>query len=410
MESGAGLSQRFLSAISLSENLADPERVSECNRDLSATIKMQVIGLTDAVLETSVRYLWLGNLMLRVMRFACLLTPIIASTIGFAENKEKEAAELMHRAKQLSDIRAEGSLPFRLKASIKLTAEDGSVSEGAYIENWVSPEMWRTEVVAGALNETEVAMGRKLSVLSTSPLLTDFISPRITAAHEHLLAFRLDGNWFQLDWRPSKIEDRTSASWSLRCISVNNPFGWTQEFCFDRSNGLLLVRSSTKKDAPYACTYLDFQKFGDKLYPRTIQCLRNGRPALQAALTELTKLESPNPALFGPLPNARELSHCPHVGVPAQVRVADMMSFHLQSQEPIELLFIVGADAKPRNAMLSHSGGIESEDKQAVNSLKHWSFKSATCDGIPVDSEMSIIVPNIAAHGVDTGVYPRTLK
>ncbi len=88
----------------------------------------------------------------------------------------------------------------------------------------------------------------------------------------------MDGNWLLLDYKPSKIEERTNASWSLRCIDVNNPFGWTSELCFDRDKGLLLAKSSTKKDAPYACTYLDYQNFGGKLFPRSIECLKNGRP------------------------------------------------------------------------------------------------------------------------------------
>ncbi len=328
----------------------------------------------------------------------------VVCSFSVAESKSEQAAALITRARQVSDIRAEGSPPFHLRAMIRIIADDGVVNEGSYEETWASPEMWRTEIDAGSLKQTEVAKDRKLSVLSTWPLVTDFISPRITAAHEHLLGFQM--NWLRMDYRPSKLEDRSTATWSLRCITVENPFGWTSEFCFDRDKGTLMASSSTKKEAPFGCTYLEYQKFGDKFFPTSIQCLKQGRPALQAKVVELAKLPATNSALFTPPPNARELSYCPHGGTPAQVRTANMMSFHFPDQGPILITFVVGPDAHPYDAVLSRSSGNKAQDDSALHSLKNWGFKAATCDGVAVSSEMQIVVPNIAAHGIDSDAHP----
>jgi hypothetical protein len=131
-----------------------------------------------------------------------------------------------------------------------------------------------------------------------------------------------------------------------------------------------------------------------------MQCLKNGRPVLQGTITELTKMESQDASLFSPLQGGRELSHCPHVGLQGKVRSANVMTYLLRSREPIEISFVLGADGKPREAVLAHSGGIASEDKLALSSLGNWRFIPASCDGTPVDSEMQVVVPNLAAHSM----------
>ena len=335
----------------------------------------------------------------------CLLVSLCAIFLRPAllgESKKEEAAHLISNVKRLSDIRAEGSPAFQLKAKVQLFGMNGTAAEGTYLEDWNSPEVWRTEIEASGFSQIEVAKNRTVSIMSTLPLLTDFISPRITALHEHLVAFHLDGNWLLEDeWRPSKITDQEAGSMSLRCIDVESPFSWQGALCFDRNTGLIAAKSTTKKDAPYGCTYANYQKFGDKWFPRTIECYREGRPALEATVVELVKQTAPD-SLFADPPGARDLSYCPHEGFPAKVVSADIMSFHLPAS--VGVSFIVGADSKPRDPHVTHSGGAAA-DKSALRGLDHWGFKAATCDGKAVTSEMEIVIPaGLAAHGADMAV------
>jgi hypothetical protein len=132
---------------------------------------------------------------------------VLMASLAFAESTEKKAAALIEHAKQFSDIRAAGSPAFRLKENIKIVFDDGTVGDGTYAETWASPEIWRTEIAAGAFSQVEVVKDRKLSILSNVPLVADFISPRITSAHELLLGFHMNSNWFVLDYKPSRIEE-----------------------------------------------------------------------------------------------------------------------------------------------------------------------------------------------------------
>jgi hypothetical protein len=64
----------------------------------------------------------------------------LSLSTAFASKKEVEAASLIERTRQLSDIRAEGSSPFRLKLNFKVTRKkDGAVLEGT----WSSKTQWR---------------------------------------------------------------------------------------------------------------------------------------------------------------------------------------------------------------------------------------------------------------------------
>ena len=82
----------------------------------------------------------------RRLFFLVLSLSVIVSTC-FGISKESEAASLIERAKQLSDIRAEGAPGFRLKIAFKIVKEDGSVAEGTYTEVWASKARWRKDMV-----------------------------------------------------------------------------------------------------------------------------------------------------------------------------------------------------------------------------------------------------------------------
>jgi hypothetical protein len=64
----------------------------------------------------------------RTLVLAFVLTLLLST--AFAITKEIEAASMIERAKQLSDIRGEGSAPFRLTLNFRAIKEDGAEMEG----------------------------------------------------------------------------------------------------------------------------------------------------------------------------------------------------------------------------------------------------------------------------------------
>jgi len=107
-------------------------------------------------------------MLLRSERPVFLLALILLNAVGFAENKEKEAAALIQRAKHQSDIRAEGAPAFQLRSSFAITRDDGTRIEGTYTETWVSSKLWRREVVTSDFRRIIVGEGVKTWQLDSS--------------------------------------------------------------------------------------------------------------------------------------------------------------------------------------------------------------------------------------------------
>ncbi len=76
--------------------------------------------------------------MFRFRSLSLLFALTLIAPLSVAENKTEEAAALVARAKQLSDIRAADSPPFRLKANIMIVSDDGGSDKGTYVETWAS--------------------------------------------------------------------------------------------------------------------------------------------------------------------------------------------------------------------------------------------------------------------------------
>src|SRR5712692_3032027 len=80
-----------------------------------------------------------GRLMIAryFLFFVFASATLVPSLFADKTDKAREAAALQDRAKQLSDIRAQGAPAFQLKATFRITKEDGSVADGRYTELWV---------------------------------------------------------------------------------------------------------------------------------------------------------------------------------------------------------------------------------------------------------------------------------
>ena len=145
------------------------------------------------------------------MLLLAVTLPLFSST-ALGSNKEAEAASLIERARQLSDIRAEDAPAFRLKLNFKAIKGDGSVLEGTYTEVWVSKTQWRRETVVGDIRRPEVAAGQKRFLLEPVKALPEHI--------RDLAALSETGRFQPEAWKPEKIENRKLNGSSVRCVET----------------------------------------------------------------------------------------------------------------------------------------------------------------------------------------------
>ena len=198
----------------------------------------------------------------RILPSLVLTLALFVST-AIADSPDAQAASLIQRAKQLSDIRAEGS-PAQLKLTIKVFRNDGSVLEGGYAEVWVSNKQWRRETVLGDFRRTEVAVGKKRWLLDSTDAVPEHVG-EISAIYA-MDSFELES------WKPAKVKDTEIKvkGLSLSClVAEHGLFGGKSALCFDKSNGALALQISpfhtTTRIVDRTCSWADYEKFGDRL-------------------------------------------------------------------------------------------------------------------------------------------------
>lgn len=269
-----------------------------------------------------------------------LLTAVSLSlSTAFASKKEVEGASLIERAKQLSDIRAEGLSPFRLKLSFKVTTKkNGAALQGIYTETWASQTQWRRDTIIADSHRIEVAAGQQRWLVESSQPL-----PETARNLPALLAL---GRLQPEVWKPERIEKRKLNGASLRCIEAEPEvraglrIAAVQQteipseapmLCFDASSGLLaaeiepqpdtyeqytssnppLVLCCKRSSHTSSCFFSDYQKFGERAVARSYHCIEDGHPILDGIVTELVTEANFDLSLFAVVEAVKERTGCP---------------------------------------------------------------------------------------------------
>lgn len=308
-----------------------------------------------------------------------LLVALLLTSTALGSNKrDEEAAALIARAKQLSDIRAEGEPAFRLKISFKTIKDDGSASEGEYTEIWVSKTNWRRQVVAGDFRRTQIAVEGKRWILSSGGATPRYVGD----------VFRLSDirNLRPDDWKPWKLENREVNGVSARCLETA-PSPNTSAACFDQTTAALILEStlSYAARAQMVCSYADYEKFGDRVFARFHACDVGGHRKIEARVLELTVDPTPDPALFLPPDGAKESESCLAGKRGPTLLHGESPSLPRGTKHggTVVMSLVVGIDGKPDNLRITSSpnGAL---GQAAMDSVKNWRFNPAMFDGEPI--------------------------
>ena len=317
-----------------------------------------------------------------------LLGVILAASLGFAEKQEEESKALVDRAKQLSDLRAEGAPAFRLKTSFKVFKKGSSGTEGTYTETWISRRQWRRETVLGDFREIVVANGNKRWLLKSTSA-----EPKGTEeAGFQMASLRFAPEY----WRPEKIEDRELGSLAARCIETKpDSTGGKSLVCFDKGTGTVAAEvlpvQVRDRIVDHTCEYRDYGKFGERLFPRVARCFEGPRPTFEETLLELSAEPSLDPALFARLEGGTEFVNCQGVSKPpTPLYMPSAVPPRIENpKNPVVLRLIVEADGTTDN--LRVVGSVDKGfDDAAMEAVRHYRFKPATCDGEPVATQIDV--------------------
>jgi TonB family protein len=143
----------------------------------------------------------------------------------------------------------------------------------------------------------------------------------------------------------------------------------------------------------HSCSYGTFKKLANDWFPHEMICFEDGHRDLGIKLTELSLEPSPDPALFTPPPGAIELANCRTVLTPPRAisTPQPLLASGSADQNRVAVEAVLDVKGKPQNVRVVASAS-ETLDKNAVNAVREWRFKPATCDGEPVPYQMRVEV------------------
>ena len=326
--------------------------------------------------------------MIRYTLLAALLfsnAGALASTSQ--KEKDSEAALLVQRAGDLSDIRRQGAVPFRLKADISVTNDDGSVERGTYTEFWISREKWRREAVLGEVRWTQVVLGRKSWSSDSSAVALDRISTVIATIDP----------WPPLldPWKTDKFETQQVSNSDARCFRTKREPWGPAELCFEKDRGALVARIKLlqvkDKGVNETCIYKEYRQFGDKWIPTSYECYEQKKLWLAARVSDFIFHPEPDPSLFTPLAEGKEFAHCPTQPQPPRVIYNDAPALMEASSAMVKLTLQVGTDGNPHDLRIVKSAN-KMKDDSVLEYVRRWKFKPALCEGQPMEAEIAVEV------------------
>lgn len=271
--------------------------------------------------------------------------------------------------------------------------------QGTYTEVWVSKTQWRREIVVGDTLKTEVAAGQKRFLLEPAKALPEHIRDRP--------ALSGSGRFQPEAWKPEKIENRKLNGSSVRCIETTpvvrvglhlrtqpqrEVLGDVPSLCFDSSGGVLVaeIEPAMNHSEDEACFFSDYQRFEDRIYARSYQLLEGGQTRLEARVVELVALSQVDRELFAVPNGAKELTSCPDPVRPP-IAVYEPRPMGWNGSGVVVISTSVGIDGTPRDLSVDSSPNPKQE-KAALEAVRQWRFRPATCDGEPVQEKIAVEV------------------
>jgi TonB family protein len=314
----------------------------------------------------------------------CIFALLLAAVAG-AANKQDEGRQLIARAIELSDIRAEGSPAFRMRASFQVLSTV-STNRGNYSELWASGGQWRREIETTDFHRIEVVQGKRWLFDSNATI------PFGSGVVANALSQRIVTDQLKI----KEITDKELGGRQVRCVKSETEF-IIQMYCVNPTDNTLVSDESLSRTSGGHTNYLykDYESFGNKIFPRTIEYKSEGEPGVEIRVVELSAEVSPGASQFEPPPGAFELANClPSEMTPPTVKSSpdpDFPGGTKASSALVVLSMIVASDGALHNVQVVKSGGMPF-DKEAVRAVQRWRFRAPTCLGEPVATQINVEV------------------
>lgn len=305
---------------------------------------------------------------------------IISSTILLASDQQNEARELFSKARALSELRTPDGQPFRLEAHIH-RSENGKVTDGEYVEVWVSPRQWRREIALGDDHYLQIADS------------ADEKHAWVVEPDDHpgfarqIIELAASGDLDEENLKAPKVHDKRGAP--VICVENKGEFEGKVSTCFDRNTNALQSTESSSHGYRTRHLYSQYVPFGHYSVPREIISESSERQ-LEFTITSLATALDIDSTLFSRPSYAELRPLCKKMTRPhAQYEPDPTYPDGESGDHLVVLQVVVGIDGKPHYVKVIKSQG-PAFDESAVRAVEGWNFRAATCEGEAVPTSIDV--------------------
>jgi TonB family protein len=326
-----------------------------------------------------------------VALFAVVAGLTLFSSSPVRGQSAKDAAALFAKALAVSDIRAPGSLPFELQATIDIEQPHHEPPiEGKYLLKWLSPEKWREEIHFA--NYTRIRVGGKgqywqsrTTPAEIQPILEldqamDFLKELHVWAKPEAIA-----NLSTVKLHQEKIQGAKS---DCVALTLKGQY-YSPNYCFDRARGVLVLDRGSLNE------FSTFTLFAGKLFPGNIRVKEESSGPVAFVVNSISPLANADPNDFEPASDSTAWPSCDNPGaMPGVIRSVapiypDSEKFN-HRQGTVFTYAVIGVDGRLHNLQVLGAPDKGLADS-ALTAMEQWEYAPETCHGTPVPVE--ILVP-----------------
>jgi hypothetical protein len=221
----------------------------------------------------------------------------VLSVLNFATYaQDGSVAKNVQRAVSQSKLTSPGSTPFHLKAKIVEATNPDSTYKGEIEEYWISPGKWRRTIQSPGFSQTLITNGGVVSEQNTGDYYPWWLNDLVTALFDPM---PMVGNLKPADQEISQLNFRKKQSpicgrsgTKVGIAPVENSV--FSGFCLDGEHGLFDYVLTPE----YQARFRDYEDFKDKKVARRIVIVPESGTRIEAAISDLTELKSPDEGLF----------------------------------------------------------------------------------------------------------------
>jgi len=205
----------------------------------------------------------------------------------------------------VANLRAQDSRPFLLRLEIHVTHLSTKPLDGLYDEIWRSPSTWQRQISFPGFARRRSATARAVGwpaiwISDHTPYICYLArwrqSPFLSSPMNKSRRFRPEEDGLELhcaDFKRGTLE---------------------RTLCFNSAGPMVSDEYNEFDGRRLRVEYIDFQKFGEKLFPRQMRVYQNEEQVLEVKVVALDQLTDATPAHFDHAANAHLISVLRQVG------------------------------------------------------------------------------------------------